>query len=104
MNQTSVQQLGAAFIILILAASGLLDLWLGGKWGTNATLSAQIGSWCQRYPILYVGMTWLLFHLTQLSCHKSSEEIGFLGKGPGNVEDRIDPPSVKKNNPAQPTP
>jgi hypothetical protein len=62
----TVSIIGGMFVLLTLAAAGILDLFLAGYWGPYATISEQIRGWCARWPVLYVALAWLLFHLTAL--------------------------------------
>ena len=59
-------------VLAVVAAAGVIDVFLGGWYGEAATISAQVRSWCQRWPILYVLMAWLLFHLTLPPCPPKS--------------------------------
>lgn len=56
------------FILAILFSAGVLDVYLGNRYGNASTISFQIQTWCQRFPILYIALAWLLFHLTKVPC------------------------------------
>jgi hypothetical protein len=63
---TNVSTVGALFVIIVLAVAGGLDVYLAGWYGEYATISAQVRTWCSRWPVLYIALAWLLFHLTAL--------------------------------------
>jgi hypothetical protein len=68
MNNPLIPVIAGIFIIIVLCSAGMLDVFLGAKYGAMATVSFQIQTWCQKWPILYISIAWLLFHLTSVPC------------------------------------
>ena len=84
MNAPWIPISSGLFVLAVLFFAGVLDVFLGTKYGTYATISFQIQTWCQRWPILYIAMAWLLFHLTSVPCTRNVVNVMVE---PGKTED-----------------
>lgn len=71
MEPQQVSLFAAYFVVGTLGLAGVLDVYLAGKFGRDATISAQVQIWCARWPILYIALAWLLFHVTDLPSQRT---------------------------------
>jgi hypothetical protein len=71
MNQAWIPTVAGVFVLVVLFLAGILDIFLGSKFGQYATISFQVQTWCQRWPVLYLVLAWLLFHLTSVPCTRN---------------------------------
>jgi hypothetical protein len=53
----------AVVVAVVLAVSGVLDVWLYFTGGHDATVSAVVKDWSHRYPIIPLSVGMLIGHL-----------------------------------------